>query len=63
MATKFKTVKRYLVRYDVGAGYSSRTAGRSRLFERAQAQRIIRRLRKSGVDAYLSSPLEIKLPA
>lgn len=64
MATKFKTVKRYSVRYEVGAGYSSRNVGyKSRLLERAQAQRVVRRLRKSGVDAYLSYPLEIAIAA
>lgn len=64
MATKFKTVKRYLVRYETGVGCSSKTVGRkTQLLERARAQRVIRRLRKSGVDAYLSSPLELKLAA
>lgn len=61
---KLKTVKRYQVRRDgEDKPSNSRAVGfKGRLLPRNRALRVISRLNKSGVPAYLSSPVEIKVP-
>ena len=51
-APRYVTVKRYLLRYERTAGGEFRSS--RRLYERAAALRIVRRLKRRGVDAYAS---------
>ena len=61
MAT-YKTIKQYQVRFWIGSEYSRPVGNKSRLLpSRKAATRIVRRLRRAGVEAFAVS-LKIAVP-
>lgn len=60
---KLKTVKRYSVRYyPTKTGYSKVVGFKHKLIERKIACAIVKRLKKSGIEAF-AEPMEIKVAA
>jgi len=60
---KIKIVKRYSVRfYPTKTSYSKAVGFKHKLIERKKALAVVKRLKKSGVDAF-AEPMEIKIAA